>query len=390
MSEGIFITVADSRNHYDDFVGFMNATTDALRKDGKARSEYYVTRNGDKLEKDVLDCMKSKAMDFRFNPELISHTLPQHFPDIISNHYFGVEVKSTKNNSWQSTGSSIVESLRDDDIKKVFMLFGILSKDNIDFRCKPYERCLSEIAVTHSPRYLINMDLSDKDQTIFDKMKIDYDTFRNLGESQIDKVREYYRGKYKSKNAKSMPWWIGESTELTEENSTSATEFELRLLSDIEETRRSFYITRCYAIFPEILGKDQDKFRKPALWMCTRYSIICSNIRDQFTAGGTGNIYVGNILKWKDVPKVICNLLPCLQQIKGLYATNIGIRADIEDFAVFSTKLNAGLEEWIKAANIAMHDTLGDKHKSLTIEELLNYRFVCKRKDGSKDCFYLK
>ena len=83
-------------------------------------------------------------------------------------------------------------------------------------------------------------------------------------------------------------------------------------------------------------------------------------------------------------------MLPCLHQIKGLYATNIGIRTDIEDFAVFSSKLNAGTVEWSKAANLAMRDTLGNKHKSLTIEELLNYRFVCKRKDGIKDCFFLE
>ena len=166
MNNESFITIAESKNHYDDFVHFMDATTDALRIDGKKRHDYYLGRNGEKLEEDVLQWMKAKAKDFRFNPDSILPTKKQHFPDIISNNYFGVEVKSTKENLWTSTGSSIVESLRDEDIKKVFMMFGILSKDNVDFRCKPYEKCLSDIHVTHSPRYSINMNLSDGDETI--------------------------------------------------------------------------------------------------------------------------------------------------------------------------------------------------------------------------------
>ena len=121
MNNESFITIAESKNHYDDFVHFMDATTDALRIDGKKRHDYYLGRNGEKLEEDVLQWMKAKAKDFRFNPDSILPTKKQHFPDIISNNYFGVEVKSTKENLWTSTGSSIVESLRDEDIKKVFM-----------------------------------------------------------------------------------------------------------------------------------------------------------------------------------------------------------------------------------------------------------------------------
>ena len=65
-----------------------------------------------------------------------------------------------------------METLRESEIEKVFLLFGRLSAPEIDFRCKPYEECLSEIAVTHSPRYLINMDMHGSDMTIFEKMGI--------------------------------------------------------------------------------------------------------------------------------------------------------------------------------------------------------------------------
>ena len=156
MSTESFITIADSKNHYEDFVHFMDATTEALRLDGKKRHEYYLKRNGEKLENDVLECMREKAFDYHFNTEYILPTKPQHFPDIISNNYFGVEVKSTEKNSWKSTGSSIVESLRDEDIKKVFLFFGILSKKNIDFRCTAIKlvknvAAQKHIAVTNAP-----------------------------------------------------------------------------------------------------------------------------------------------------------------------------------------------------------------------------------------------
>ena len=261
------------------------------------------------------------------------------------------------------------------------MLFGILSKDNVDFRCKPYEQCLYEIAVTHSPRYLINMDLKETDSTIFEKMNVDYDTFRQLGDAQIDKVRDYYRKKYRAKNAKTLPWWIGDSTDTAN--------YELKLLSDLDEDTKDFFMLMCYALFPEVLGTDLDKFRRPALWMCTRHSVICSNIRDQFSAGGTGDIYINDKLKWKDVPKVICNMLPYLQNIKLLYSNTGDFNKDFEDFAVFTSASKANYNDWAIAANACIVDTLGRKAYSITIAELIKYKFTEKKTIDKKHCFFL-
>lgn len=383
MENNAFITIEDSGRHYDDFMNFMKSTTEALQTDSKNRRDYYLKRNGDKLEEDVLLCMKSKARYFRFNPDLIQHTPPQHFPDIISNNYFGVEVKTTKNNSWQSTGSSIVESLRSEDIKKIFMFFGILSDERIDFRCKPYERCLSEIHVTHSPRYTINMDIPEDGKTVFDKMGIEYDEFRKLGGAQIDKVREYYRKKCKSKNTKSMPWWIGDSHD-------SPLVEDLRLMSDLDAKTRDFCISMCYALFPEILGKGQDKFRKPALWMCSRYSILCTNIRDLFSAGGTGNIYIDGNIKWRNIPKVICNLLPHLENIRQLYVEKETIKNDIFGYAIYIQKDVVDFDLWLDSANKALKETLDNDAIQFTIEDLLNYHFDKRVANNDKMCYYLK
>lgn len=376
MKQEIFISVAESKNHVDDFERFMNATTELLQ----SREEgYYSDKNGEKLEIEVLNCMKAKAADYRFDPYRIFHTRPQHFPDLVSNEYFGVEVK-TANGKWTSTGSSIVESLRDETIKKVYMLFGNLSKNKSDFKCRPYEDVLYDIAVTHSPRYLINMNL-EKGKTIFDKDKINipYDTFRNLGDEQIEKVREYYRKEYKRKEAKTLPWWIG--------NNLENDSYDLRLLSDLEN--KSFYICRCYALFPEILGKDNDKFRRPALWLASRYSIISSNFRDNFTAGGTGDILINGKLRWKNVPKVVCNLLPYLSQIKDLYGGSCSeLLADYQDFSVYSDNIKMSFDKWKISANTYISEIMNGL-PSLTIDELMQYQFVSKKCIDKKDNYFL-
>lgn len=373
-----FITVQDSSNHYYDFVNLMQATTQELINDSKIRKAYYLSRNGDKLEDDVLLCMKSKAKDFRFNPDKIEHTSAQHFPDIISNNYYGVEVKSTKKNSWTSVGSSIQESLRSEDIKKVFMLFGILSQEKIDFRCKPYEDCLSDISITHSPRYLINMDLNCNDDTIFGKMNVDYDTFRQLGNEQMTKVREYYKVKYKDRDAKTMPWWYGDSNQDDEIN-------EFSLLNDFETEKKNYFLSLIYSLFPEILGTDPDKFRRPVLWLCSRYSIVCSNFRDMFTAGGVGKIYIDDQLAYDNVPKVICNLLQHFESIKAFYHSGI-LMSDYENFSNFSKSAQPVFDEWIKAADIYIAQNMGEN--KLVLKDIIHAHFV--RKRSANNAYFLE
>lgn len=87
------------------------------------------------------------------------------------------------------------------------MLFGKLGGKYAEFKCRPYQDVLSEITVTHSPRYLINMNLTSG-ETIFDKMGTTYDELRT-SEDSISQVREYYRKKA-NKNDQ-MPWWISDN-----------------------------------------------------------------------------------------------------------------------------------------------------------------------------------
>ena len=151
-----------------EFALLMKRTDQLLTNDAAKRPKYYVTRNGSPLEDDVKAALDECAIGTPFE-NTIEKISGQKFPDIVAAKLYGVEVKSTKENHWTSTGSSILESSRVADVERIFMTFGKLGGNPIAFRSRPYEECLSGIAVTHMPRYLIDMRLN-QGETIFDKM----------------------------------------------------------------------------------------------------------------------------------------------------------------------------------------------------------------------------
>ena len=285
MEDASYISIKGAEGRYNDFVNFMNATTSELKVSAVTGKIDYSKHQGEKLEWVVLDQMKKLAHRFNFSAENIIHTEKQHFPDIISENYFGVEVKATKEKTWQSTGSSITESLREDCVKKVFLLFGRLSVPEVDFRCKPYEDCLYDISVTHNPRYLINMDLSTKDKTIFKKIGMEYDEFRG-NSNRIDIIRDYYRDKYKN-HGKEMPWWIGEEPE----NEKIRNDGSIRLYTTFSNKEKDYLKLCGFILFPEVLDSQYGKL---ALWLCSRHSIVNPSIRDMYSAGGQMNIYINS------------------------------------------------------------------------------------------------
>lgn len=228
------------------------------------------------------------------------------FPDIIAGNNYGIEVKTSSKGGWKSTGSSIVESTRAEDVKKVYMLFANLSGDYAEFECKPYEQCLSGIAVTHSPRYLIDMQ---GQETIFDKIATTYDDFRILKEAdKIGLVRSYYIQKAKKEGKIEMPWWMGDSTKIN-----------LSIYNDQPIAIKNDIIIRSLILFPELLygNNTNNGYKKAALWLCNRYSLLCYNMRDAFSAGGQVLSINGEKLK-KPYPKIVGKILRNLKHIETL------------------------------------------------------------------------
>lgn len=401
MEHTSYTTVEQRQRDNERFARFMEETTNALITDARNNVALYSKQNGEKLEYVVLEKMRTLAPEFDISPEKIRTSDKQHFPDILlDDTTYGVEVKSVKDKTWTSTGSSIVETLRESEIEKVFLMFGRLSAPEIDFRCKPYEECLSEIAVTHSPRYLINMDMSATDKTIFEKMGTSYEEFRRMGDRQINLVRQHYREKFKGRDKKSMPWWIGEEPQIiTHPAELYNPSCEFRMLSDLSEDVKEYFRLCSYALFPEILGTDQDKFRKPSLWLCSRFSIICANVRDFFTAGGTVNIYINDKLVWKNVPKIVANLSLYIHRIKAYLNSDEEMINDVNNFSSFNCGSKLLFNQWAEIADGYISTALvkaaeknggfeGIGKRKLTIKNLLSIRNVSTRTINKKDSYY--
>lgn len=259
------------------------------------------------------------------------------FPDIMTTDMYGVEVKSTNKDKWTSTGSSIVESTRSELVERIYMLFGSLGSNPPAFRCKPYQECLSSIAVTHSPRYLIDMNLNQQDN-IFYKMRMDYDNFRQLDEeTKISKVRQYYRQKAKSEHKSEMPWWMGETTSVN-----------LSFYNDMSQDIKEDLTTRTFILFPSVFAKNASEgYKDVTLWLCNRYSLLCYNMRDTFSAGGKLTTINGKRLN-KPYPQVVKRLLEYHWRIERLLKEpDNDLMLDIKEYWDFSYNKTNLYNSWL-------------------------------------------
>ncbi|SFG42459.1 hypothetical protein SAMN05216383_11362 [Prevotella sp. KH2C16] len=304
----------------------------------------YGRMSGGDVEELSFKSMREVAPCLSIDPKRIDLVSGHSFPDIIlDNTVYGVEIKSTQKDSWTSTGSSIVESTRCSGIERIYMLFGKLGGQP-EFRCKPYQRCLSSIAVTHSPRYLIDMQLGEK-QTIFAKMNTDYEEFRHLPENEkISYVRKYYLQQAKLRGNENlsqneMPWWMGQQTGV-----------DWSFYNDLSSFAKEAMMPRLFALFPTLFDSDSDKRFKPvAIWLCDRYSMICYNMRDSFTAGGTVKSYNGKKLD-RCYPAIVGRLIKYIDEIKVLLSNpDAELLTDIQDFWDFNYDRENLLESWVKA-----------------------------------------
>ena len=210
-----------------------------------------------------------------------------------------------------------------------------LSGEYAQFDCKPYEQCLSGIAVTHSPRYLIDMNV---DETIFEKINIPYDTFRTLKESEkINRVRHYYIDKARSEGKVEMPWWMGGSTEVN-----------ISMYNDQSIQRKEMIKKQMFILFPELLyGNTSEGYKKAAFWLCNRYSLLCYNMRDTFSAGGQTKTINGVRLA-NPYPGVVGRILTYRKDIEAMLKhPTIQLYEDICEYWDFDYDEINLYESWI-------------------------------------------
>ncbi len=325
MNENI-IAIKDYDGDCSDeaFRDLMSRTESYLNEKAIYTPDIFKRITSTDLESLSTSAIKEVCVDTPFRPEEVRLVSAQAFPDILVERYYGVEVKSTNSDHWKSTGSSIVESTRNKDVKRIYMLFGKLGGSLAEFRCKPYQDCLYDIAVTHSPRYLINMDLRPN-ETIFSKMGIDYDELR-VSPDSIEKVRSYYRKEAIRKNRKEMPWWLSQNVE------ESTVGINVRLWQDLSVAEKSLIRAQAFILFPEVLNpkNNRRKYDNLSLWLCSYKSVVNPHVRDIFSAGG--KIIQVNGKEILGLPQVIKNFVESSDLIKRLLHDSEEMLLFIKDF----------------------------------------------------------
>src|SRR3989344_2308540 len=262
-----------------------------VKKDGLAEEEFLellekskllLLRESNKLPKNVTfayfenlvyEKMSESAKGTRFRG-LVEKMGKHAFPDIIANKYFGVEVKMTANDHWTSTGNSVLESSRIEDVERIYIVFGKFG-GKLDIRYRLYQECLPEISVTHSPRYRINMNLPSG-KSIFDKIGVDYDTLRN-DPNPIQKIKDYYRSQLKEGEEL---WWIDQ------DGDDKAVSPIIKPFRGLSAKEKENFVVEAMILFPEMFGNSSTKFERAAAYLIAEYNAVSANLRDLFTAGG--------------------------------------------------------------------------------------------------------
>lgn len=346
------IVSANSEPNREEFNILLDSTLTELNVHAVKFPKLVSTLGGNKLEPYVRDVMTDLAIGtvFENSIELIGG---QKFPDIIAKKYYGIEVKTTTQNHWKTTGNSVLESTRVDDVERIFMLFAKLASP-IEFRCRPYEECLSEVVVTHSPRYLIDMNL-DIGKTIFDKIKTPYDVLRKK-ENPLRHVVEYYKSKLKPGEEL---WWI-------DQENSKPTNFVIKIWNNLSVKEKQELKNKSMVYFPELFSNNNDKFGRLAIWFVTREGVVCPNVRDIFTAGGRGEILVGQKV-YENIPRIFLTLFEKLDfTIETLVQTSA---IELSEYWGMKTTENKKISDWIEL--VSQHSKKITDAKHLNIKQIL-------------------
>lgn len=272
----IRIKTPETSRAHDAFYKLMDTTERILNDGGIVRKNNLTAFE---VETVTLNAIKdaTKTIDV-FRPEDVILISGFNFPDIEIKPSYGVEVK-TSHSGWSSIGSSIIESTRIPNIELIYMVFGNLKNNPPIFKCKSYDSVLTDIKVTHSPRYLIDMETS---VSIFDEIGIPYQIFREKDEHEkIEIAQLYTREKFKRKGQKEMPWWIKNI-----QDPFNNGVIKIWNCLSIEEKKR--LTAQCMVLFPSVLSPNpsQTKYNEATLWLCSYHQVVTPNIRDIFSSGG--------------------------------------------------------------------------------------------------------
>lgn len=293
----------------DSFKSFIDITIHELENMARvtpAKIEN-CTKGGTDFElvvKEALEHVQQQHKEYIFD---IDYTKDSHrFPDIILDFHkdgkYGIEVKSSISkaspNSWKINGNSINGSTKEEDVIETYIIFGKTKLRK--FKSGRYADCIADIATTHYPRYIVDMNLAPG-EGFFAKSDIDYKTLTS-SDDPVSLIAAYYRKQGK------QTWWTGGSDE---DNSNTVSAIVKFWTKDLTEEERKEYRGYAFIHFPEVLSSKYARF---GAWLAYK-GIINTSLRDCFTAKGKNPITIDGT-NYPSCPRILTTLMECASSVR--------------------------------------------------------------------------
>ena len=212
------------------------------------------------------------------------------FPDIVVNG-FGVEVKFTSRSTWHGTGNSIFEGMRDNAASRVYLIY--FRSDISEARWKRYEDCIKGVRISHSPRYMIDMDTGGD---FFRKLNLTMEEFKDL-EMKDKMILVKHDVQQRLKSGEKL-WWFGDEQDHT-------IPVNVRLYRNLERSVQSALRAEAALMCPEIFkgSRNRSKYDGIAVYLLTQHGVLASNVRDMFSAGSVAGAERGGDYILRSVKK---------------------------------------------------------------------------------------
>jgi hypothetical protein len=249
-----------------EFERILDKTVEQLSNEIAANPKYH---NPDAFELRVREVLQSVAEGE--NIRIVPTFHPHAFPDIRANG-FGVEVKTTKKDNWQSVGNSVFEGMRDDSVKKIWVVFGKMGGMPA-VRWGRYEERIAHVRISHAPRFVLEMD---KNSSLFPKMNISYEDFSTLpAEEKMKYIRKYSRSRLK--NGERL-WWI-------EDENSGGVSLAIKLYMRLPQAEKKKLRAEGALMCPQICGgsRQKDLYIDVAFFMLNHRNVFCPQTRDLFS-----------------------------------------------------------------------------------------------------------
>jgi len=262
---------------------------------------------------------------YRINDYEIYYTSGSNkFPDIVISIHgevkIGIEVKyKNSNRDWKTLGGSIYESSNINDLDDVLIIVG--HRQLREVRVKEYKKCLSDIKITHSPRFFIDVD--DNVESVFERLDVDnFDVERLL--------KEYKKAKLATLQEGESLWWLDNN------NNSDNNYFDISLkhYNSLDKNIKKQILTEMFIFFPSILQNDNKKYYLVATFLIQQHNVYHHAIRDFFSAGGKKTSSFG----LEKVDAVTNRLIKHLKSIKMYFKSE-----NLDDL-----KINMIIEMWDK------------------------------------------